>query len=75
VYEHGVKPKVDDRVLIRGCSDHDAGIVTADVPEKMGCMVRPDGCEHSYGWGYGELEVIPSRTAWERLVGPDVDFG
>ena len=71
------KPKVGDFVVILGCKEHSQGVVVRNVPEKRGCLVRPDGCKHSFGWGYEELEVISPLppTAWERLAGPDVDFG
>jgi len=71
------RPKVGDRVHVLTCEEHPFGVVVEDVPEKDGCMVRPDGCKQSYGWGYSELLLIPTPgpTALERLMKDTDDFG
>jgi hypothetical protein len=64
-----------DRVRFRGYSDLGYGTVTENCPGHGGCLVRPDGQERAGGFGYQELELVLARTAWERIVGPNVDFG
>lgn len=53
------------------------GTVVENCPKSGGVLVRfkwSDGRERNGGLGYAEVEFWP-LSAWERLIGPDVDFG
>lgn len=58
---------------------HICGVVVQNCPGHGGCIVRTkdptDGLEVTGGLGYGELELLPARTTWERLDELDVDSG
>ena len=57
------------------------GVIVKNCPDRGGYLVRAkdeNGQEQTGGFGYEELEFIPGErppTAWERIVGPEVDFG
>ena len=47
------------------------GVITEVVLAKDGVLVRPDGLDGSFGWGFGELELLPlvvGPSIWERLL-------
>jgi hypothetical protein len=46
------------------------GTITKMALNHSGVLVRPDGLEESFGWGFSELELEPliiGPSAWERL--------
>lgn len=51
------------------------GIITELRPQNGGVLVRPDGLDQSFGWGYEELilePIIIGPSVWEWLRNPAV---